>query len=133
MSREYAENRIRDALKLHRGNATRARQQVMAWAVDDQRLLLALASPHLTGIVAHAVNRVISKTDREGDEEQDAPRSLDLPPDTFGREMLRALSSRDTTVFGRDNGIPGGRTPASQSHIDAMRRLAGKPGRRSDT
>ena len=59
MSLEYAERRIIKALEAAKGNPTRARQQIIAWSHDDPKLLLALARPHLTGIVAHAVNRVI--------------------------------------------------------------------------
>ncbi len=50
MSRDYAESRIREALKLTKGNPTKARQQVIAWAVEDQRLLLGLTQPHLTAL-----------------------------------------------------------------------------------
>ena len=65
MSREYAEKRIKDALKQARGNATKARQQIIAWTNEDPKLLQALAQPHLTGIVAHAINRVIYKQETE--------------------------------------------------------------------
>ena len=58
MNREYAEKRIRDALKASGGNVTAARQQVIAWAFDDTKLLHELVAPHITGIAAHAVNNV---------------------------------------------------------------------------
>lgn len=128
MSQEYAESRIREALKLARGNATKARQHIIAWAAEDQRLLLALARPHLTGIVAHAVNRVQSRPDILGQEIPPAvPQTLDMAPDTFGKEILKALSSHDTQVFGQDGGAPSPRRKqASQSHIDAMKAIARK-------
>ncbi|AGH98337.1 hypothetical protein [Micavibrio aeruginosavorus] len=131
MSREYAESRIREALRLSRGNATKARQQVIAWSYEDPRLLMALAQPHLTGIVAHAVNRVVEHP--EGaiiDEDIPAtPRTLDMAPDTFGKEILKALSGAGTAIFGHESGSPalsGRRKKASQSHIDALKKLAGR-------
>jgi hypothetical protein len=128
MSREYAEQRIREALKIHKGNATKTRQQIAAWSSEDARLLQALASPHLTGIIAYAVNRVITHMDDapESVTVPDMPERLDMAPETFGREILKALSSSNTPVFGRDGGATPARKQASQSHIDAMKNIASK-------
>ena len=128
MSRDYAESRIREALRLSKGNTTRARQQVIAWAAEDQRLLLGLTQPHLTGVVAHAINRVLSRTNMETGDIAMEPESLNMPPDTFGRQILNALSSTDTPVFGLESGgLPSGqRKKASQSHIDAIKQMASK-------
>ena len=78
MSREYAENRIADALSQSNGNPTRARQKVIAWAFEDPKLLQALTQPHMTGIVAHAVNRVIHKQDSKPEDVPEIPQSPDL-------------------------------------------------------
>ena len=128
MTRDYVETRIQEALRQHKGNAGKARQQVMAWASEDQRLLFGLAKPHLTGIIAYAVSREINKAGRpDGTEAPAATPKLNMAPDTFGKEILKALSSHDTPVFGHEAGAPGtGRKQASQSHIDAMRKLAAK-------
>lgn len=129
MSREYAEKRIREALNLSKGNATKARQQIIAWTNEDPKLLQALAQPHLTGIVAHAVNRVVYKQGVEDHDDHlpEVPQSLDMAPDTFGKEILKALASENTTIFGRDNGAgPARRKQASQSHIDALKQIASK-------
>ena len=128
MSQEYAESRIREALKLSKGNATKARAQIIAWAVDDHRLLLALARPHLTGVVAHAINRVQSRPELEDTSRPPLkPKSLDMSPDSFGREILNALSSQDTPVFGLEGGSSTPRPKkASQSHIDALKAMASK-------
>ena len=129
MSREYAENRIRDALALCKGNPTKARQQIIAWTAEDLKLLQALAQPHLTGIVAHAVGRVIH---RDGTEEQteilpEMPEGVDMSPEGFGKEILGILSSRNTAVFGQESAAaPFGRKQASQRHIDAMKKIAKK-------
>lgn len=131
MSREYAEKRIREALNLAKGNATRARQQIIAWTNEDPKLLHALAQPHLTGIVAHAVSRVVHKQDIEEHEDEPPamPQPLDMAPDTFGKEILKALASENTALFGRDTGAaPARRKQASQSHIDALKQIASKSG-----
>ena len=130
MSRDYAESRIREALRLSRGNPTKARAQIIAWAGEDQRLLMGLAQPHLTGIVAHAVNRVIYLQSMEETAEQEPiparPQPLNMPPDTFGRQILSALSSGSTAVFGQDRGVTSHPKKASQSHIDAIKQMASK-------
>ena len=129
MSREYAEKRIKEALTIARGNATKARQQIIAWTNEDPKLLQALAQPHLTGIVAHAISRVVYKQEIEELEPDvaDAPQSLDMAPDTFGKEILKALASENTALFGRDSGtVPARPKAASQSHIDALKQIASK-------
>jgi len=129
MSREYAERRIKEALALTKGNATKARQQIIAWTNEDPKLLQALTQPHLTGIVAHAVSRVIYRQEVEEEEHDvpEAPQSLDMAPDTFGKEILKALASDNTVMFGRDSGAPPTRRKqASQSHIDALKQMASK-------
>ncbi|MDB5490719.1 MAG: hypothetical protein JWO78_568, partial [Micavibrio sp.] len=118
---------IREALKLTKGNPTKARQQVIAWAVEDQRLLLGLTQPHLTGVVAHAINRVIYRegTEQEAEEIMPTPKSLDMGPETFGKQILNALAGRNTPIFGMEGTTPSSHpTKASQSHIDAMNKLA---------
>lgn len=127
MSREYAENRIREALRLARGNTTKARQQIMAWAGEDQRLLMGLVRPHLTGIIAYAISRVLRHQETEDEEPELSalPQTLNLPPDAFGKEILSALSSHDTPVFGHESNAPSPhRKKASQSHIDALKAMA---------
>lgn len=130
MSREYAERRIKEALTIAKGNATKARQQIIAWTNEDPKLLQALAQPHLTGIVAHAVSRVVYKQEIEEVEPEippPVPQSLDMAPDTFGKEILKALASENTALFGRDSGTtPARRKAASQSHIDALKQMASK-------
>jgi hypothetical protein len=60
MSWDYVEKKIQEALHLTRGNQTRARQQIIAWAMDDPKLLQTLVKPHMVGITAHAIGRVVS-------------------------------------------------------------------------
>ncbi len=127
MSREYAESRIREALKLAKGNPTKARQRVIAWTFEDPKLLQALARPHLSGIVAHAINRAISRQDLEEVEAPDEPEKLNMAPETFGAEILAALQSGNTARFGQEGNAPQGRRgQASKSHIEALKKIASK-------
>lgn len=127
MSREYAESRIQEALKLSKGNPTKARQRIIAWTFEDPKLLQALARPHLSGIVAHAVSRVIYKQELEPQEVPDEPEALDLPPETFGAEILAALQSGNTARFGQEGNAPQTRRgQASKSHIEALKKIASK-------
>lgn len=129
MSREYAERRIKEALAQTKGNATKARQQIIAWTNEDPKLLQALTQPHLTGIVAHAISRVVYRQEVEEQEADvpEVPQTLDMAPDTFGKEILKALASENTALFGRDTGaVPARRKQASQSHIDALKQMASK-------
>jgi hypothetical protein len=121
MSREYAESRIREALKLCRGNATRARQQIIAWTFEDAKLLQALARPHLSGIVAHA---------DEAEEPPPTPPAIDMSPSSFGKEILAALTSKNTAMFGHEGEVPPAKkTQASQSHINALKAMSDKSGK----
>jgi hypothetical protein len=131
MSREYAESRIREALKLCRGNATRARQQIIAWTFEDAKLLQALARPHLSGIVAHAVSRVLSKgAADEAEEPPPTPPAIDMSPSSFGKEILAALTSKNTAMFGHEGEVPPAKkTQASQSHINALKAMSDKSGK----
>ncbi|MCB9991504.1 MAG: hypothetical protein H6867_09010 [Rhodospirillales bacterium] len=125
MSREYAESRIREALRLSKGNPTKARQRIIAWTFEDPKLLQALARPHLSGIVAHAVSRVIYQQDMEEPETPETPAALDMAPETFGQEILAALQNGNTARFGLEGSAPPSRRPqASKSHIEALKRMA---------
>lgn len=128
MSREYVEERIREALKATKGHPLKTRQRIIAEVMQDHRLLLGLTQGHLTGIVALWVNRVIKKPMPE----EEAPRpakakSLDMAPNTFGKEILQALQSGQTPTFGQEmySARPG-RKQASQAHINAIKAMAKK-------
>jgi hypothetical protein len=127
MSLEYAQGRIKEALRLSKGNATKARQQIIAWCYDDQKLLLALARPHLTGVVAHAINRVTYNQNLQDEAEAlpETPEGVDLTPATFGQEILKSLQSSNTPMFGFEGNVPPvARRKASKSHIDNLKRMA---------
>lgn len=122
MSREYAETKIKEALKLCNGNMARARQQIVMLAQEDAKLLGALTQPHLDGIVAYQVERVAS-----GRAEIEKRHPEDLAPsieENFGMELLRAVAAADVQVFGQEQPIGPRRKAASRQHIDAIHKIA---------
>ena len=126
MSRDYAIKKIKEALHATRGNATAARQQVISMAMQDPTLLKELVRPHMTGIVAHAVNRVVSgKTE---------PESIPTPAplqhsdeEKFGLDILKAIAGGESAQFGQENyGRPIKKQGVSQSHLDAIQAMINK-------
>lgn len=122
----YAREIIEKALNAAGGNATTASRAIMNAASTDARLMNELAAPHLKGIVAHAVAHVIRAQNTPPETHPDDPQALDMPLDTFGRELLGALSGRDTPRFGQEayGAASTSHKPASKAHIEAMKKIA---------
>lgn len=141
MSREYVENRIRQALKQHNGNAYNAKKQIMAWTYEDVKLLQYITKPHLSGIVAYNIERVISAIEEEerAPKKAQQPANSDMPTqqqkpkvktspktkkeDAFGMQLLKAVAG-SSEVFGFDSGRPSRRPTASKRHSDILRHIA---------
>lgn len=134
MSLEYVERRIAEALKLSKGNTARARQQIIAWALEDETLLKALTKSHLSGIVAYNIERVASgraaaaRKAQKPKPKQAAPQKAAKKEEDFGVELLKAVASSSNEVFGLENGSSGIGRPGqvSQNHINAIRAIASK-------
>ncbi|MCB1531553.1 MAG: hypothetical protein KDJ35_01665 [Alphaproteobacteria bacterium] len=128
MSLKYAEERIKEALKLAGGNQARARKQIITWAFEDARLLQALTKHHLTGIAAYHIERVASG--RAAKPKNAAPRPQKVQArkdDDFGMEILKAVANSDSAVFGLEGyTAPRKKGQASQQHIDAIRQMAAR-------
>lgn len=124
MSREYAEKRIKDALKKTGGNATKARQQVIAWTYEDPKLLHALTKSHLTGIVAYNIERILSG---RGAAVSDAPKKqtqAQSEEENFGKELLKAIAGNSGATFGLEGySAPRKKAKVSQGHIDAIQAM----------
>ncbi len=124
MSREYADGKIKEALRMHDGNLALARQQVIGWARNDTALLYALARPHLDGIVSYQVERVASGRAEIETRYPEEAKSLDQDDD-FGMNLLRAVVSTDVPVFGHEQSAsPVKRKAASKQHIEAIQKMA---------
>ena len=127
MSREYVERRIAEALEQSEGNVTKARQKLIAWAMDDFRLLQGLTRPHMSGIVAHAIGRVVHKKSLPEEDVPEATKPLDMNESMFGKEILGLLRG-GSSKFGGEiyDSVPTGHSKASKSHVDAIMRMAKK-------
>lgn len=121
MSHEYAMSRVKDALEKSDGNHLKAQRLILSWIEKDQTLLLGLVTPHIQGIITHAVNHA------------DAPAKKKTPPRVnidesageFGAALVRGIKGSGTG-FGeappKNLSKPG---KASQKHVDAINLLAG--------
>ena len=133
MSAEYAERRIKEALKLSGGNTIKARQQIIAWTFEDAKLLHALAKPHLSGIVAYNIERVASgradaaKAAKPLNKKQAAKKANGQgKQEQFGLEILKAVAGQPQ-IFGlEDPGAPQKRPGVSKDHINAIQALVSK-------
>jgi hypothetical protein len=125
MSLEYVERRINEALKLSKGNVTKARQTVIKWCQEDSKLLHGLTKAHLNGIVAYNIDRVASgRSDKSKKKEPAKPKMSSK--EKFGMEILKAVVSSGS-VFGMEAGAaPRRKGQASQQHIDAIKKLTEK-------
>lgn len=125
MAESYAGEKIKEALKLSKGNIAQAQKQIIQWSMQDHDLLVALVRPHMVGITAHAVNRVASGNK--------APESVPKPPkapaakggkDSFGMDILKTIAGGNTAQFGQESyARPIERRQASQRHIDAIHQI----------
>ena len=127
MSLEYVERRIAEALKLSKGNETKARQTIIKWAREDVKLLQGLTNPHLNGIVAYNIERVTSGRTAKSKTKAPPKTPPKAPPkEQFGMEILKAVVNSGS-IFGMDAGAPPRKKgQASQAHIDAIKKLASK-------
>lgn len=126
MSYEYAISRVRDALEKSGGNHLKAQRLILNWIEKDHTLLFGLVTPHMQGIISHAVNHA------------DAPPKKAMPKRVeiddvgeFGSALVQSLKGgrSEGTGFGqatpKNISKPG---KASKAHVDAINKLvsAGK-------
>ncbi len=135
MEQKYINERIQEALSQADGSEAQACQILMEWAIEDPIFLLSLTQPHLKSIVSYAIERALSKDkpviEKAFVKPKEKPVSMDLPPESFGMDLLKALSGRDSVRFGLEgaNGRPlvTRRKQASQQHIDILKSLSSYP------
>lgn len=132
MSREYAMSRVRDALEKSDGNHLKAQRLLMSWVEKDQSLLLGLVTPHIQSIVSHAINFAGQQsTSAPGAVTAEAVKVEEGEAGEFGAAVLESLQGgRHDGGFGFGEPAPRGAVSrpgkASQSHVDAIHKIAGK-------
>jgi len=131
MSLNYTENRIKEALRLSNGKVNDAQKQLFAWFYEDHKLLLDITRPHISGITAYAVQRVLNRMMKSDDEilkeeAENAARSSSKK-DKVGKDILRGFVSKEAPQFGQESvAVPLRKKAASQNHVDTMHMLAAK-------
>jgi len=131
MSREYAMSRVRDALEKSEGNHLKAQRLLMSWLEKDHSLLLGLVTPHLPSIVTHALNYSGQPADKTSPTASAPESSESIQTGEFGAAVLESLQGgRNEGGFGFGEAAPRGTVSrpgkASQSHVDAIHKIAGK-------
>ena len=127
MGWDYVERKVMEALKITRGNPNKARQQLIAWTYEDNKLLYELTKPHMTGIAGHAIGHVVNKKNQEESEPELKTVSEQDLNGEFGLEILKAIAGGGSPQFGVENNAPRvKKKQASKSHIDAINQMAGK-------
>jgi len=123
-STNYAEDKIKEALKASRGNPAQAQKALIEWALQDQELLIALVRPHMKGITAHAVDRVARGKKAPEAVSSSSSKSSTKLKDSIGMDILKTIAGGETAQFGQENyGRPLGKKGASQRHIDAIHQI----------
>ena len=124
---QYAMSRVRDALRSSKGNTAEASRMIISWLKEDQTLLAGLVTPHMKGIIAHAISHVSAKAAHDTEEKK----PMKAPPVETGVQLAEALidslsGTGPVQNFGQlqDHVVKPGK--ASQKHIDTMHMLAGK-------
>jgi len=129
MSREYANAKIKEALETAKGNTQVAQKLMIAKAMQDPKLLIELVRPHMTGIVAHAVNHVVKETSKpeivqSNKTETDAQKDASSSKENFGLDLLKSIANGDSAQFGQESyARPVAKKSASQGHIDAIQEM----------
>ncbi|HNQ91733.1 MAG TPA: hypothetical protein PKI93_02265 [Alphaproteobacteria bacterium] len=132
MTQSYLQDCILDALANAKGNQNKAQKIIALKAMEDPQLLMALAKPHLTGIVAHAVGRIAIQENAKKAAERNKPSKpvVDNIPDDqtgFALDILKALGGPNVPKFGMEDAAPRlGKKQASQQHVNALKLMANK-------
>jgi len=128
MSRDYAEQKLSEALRLAGGSPAKARMQIQTWLYEDHRLLLEITRPHWNGIVAYAVDRAVARALRGDEAPKEVPqltKEQERLEEHFGKDVLRSFVSEHAAQFGLEiSPVP--KRAASQTHIDALHLIAAK-------
>lgn len=133
MAQSYLQTCILEALQKAKGNETKARALIASQALEDDQLLLALAKPHLSGIVAHAVGRIAIQVKAKKNREAELPPLPKTPAKTgkkendFALDLLQALGGINVPKFGVEDAAPRvAKKQASQQHVNALKLMAAK-------
>lgn len=124
MSYEYALSRVKDALEKSDGNHLKAQRLLLSWLPKDNTLLLGLVTPHIQGVISHAIAHVSQPAKKPVASKKISLKGQETGE--FGGAVLESLrgGKGETGTFGEPppRGIskPG---KASKAHVDAIHKL----------
>ncbi len=137
----YLTSRLKEALYNAKGNKAKAMQQIISWSAQDMQLLQALTRAHLSGIVAYHIDRVAEGKEATSVMPSKSPAAVPrkatgkkpsrkrVDPargNAFGREILKAASNAEASIFGLETYRAPTRQDEQSSNrqADVMKHLA---------
>jgi hypothetical protein len=136
MSTEYADRKVKDILTKAKGNAKLTEQAILTLIERDQKFLLSLTEPYLSGIIAHAIERGRKQANIKLTQPAPLKPSPLLTKTPKGKVAVKPLaeSSLDKALKVWAEGFdkteikdrPKTNSKVSQKHMDAMNALVSK-------
>lgn len=124
MHSDYVRSRIQDALQENGGNIAKAQRTLLRWTIQDQILRDGLTTPHLQGIVAHALHHVINTMATDKDGTTNSPKPA-IGVGELGEALIQSLQQGDMAAFGQAHPRNVGRPKqTSARHVQAIEMLA---------
>lgn len=125
MANDYLNTKIKDAITQSKNNPSMAAKLLIEWSLDDQALLLSLCHKQLPSLAVDAVETVLESLPQNKNKK---PKPIDVPVESFGKDLLEALSGKDAVRFGMEGAvgrpIETKRKKASQEHIDILKKMS---------
>ena len=120
---DYGISRAREALARAKGERAKAQRLLLQWASRDERLTLALATPHLRGLAAHAVHRAKTEAAAAGSD-RPAEISAQALEEVVG-QLGRRIGVSPAAANGPAALLAEPRRPqAGRGHVEALRQMA---------
>lgn len=136
MSRSYARQKIKQALRVAEGDTKQASRDIIELCVRDHEFLLGLTEPFLRGIIGHALKGAGELKPGEGAEKakrEVTPKVLEVEEMAkatgLGADIVKNVLGSGGHKFGtqdRTRSTLGKKTKASSKHVDALRAIAEK-------
>lgn len=127
MSNDYLDTKVKEALSQSGGRASKAAKLLIEWSIEDHPLLLSLAHKQLPAMALHAIEKEVGVPSARK-KTAAKPKPIDIPPESFGKDLLQALSGKDAVRFGMEGAIgrpiESKRKKASQQHIDTLKKMS---------
>ena len=129
MSETYASQRVQDALKQSDDSLPKAQRLLLSWLANDEKLLYALAAPHLRSLVGYALQQEFARQEEEGhlDDAPILPTDVEDDAETMGMEILQTMAGETRPEnFGFVSEDVAAPQKTSDEHVAAILKIAKK-------